>query len=58
MKTTSQQPYVVIFIVRLESRRSPRTDFAAIRLLKDTNENIRVIFIDISANLRISNKIE
>ena len=41
-----------VFIVKSESKRSPRTDFA----VEDMKENIRVILIYIGANYRIARK--
>jgi len=41
--------YVVIFIVKSESKRWPGTDFAA----EDMKENIWVIFVYIAANFLI-----
>ena len=45
---------VVFFIVKSERKRSPGTDFAA----EDVKENIRATFAYITANFRISNRIE
>ena len=42
---------VVFFIVKSESKRSPRSDFA----VEDMKENIQAIFVYLAANFRISN---
>ena len=44
---------VVFFIVKSESKRSPRADFAA----EDMKDNIRAIFVLIAVNFRISTRI-
>ena len=42
---------VVSFIVKLDSKRSPGTDFA----VEETKENILLIFVYIALNLNIQN---